>query len=409
MDRATREGRTPTGAVGAVRPARAAGPASATGLTRTTGPARAAAPTGTPGPTGPAAPPDPPAPAGPARAAAPADAAGTVGVAGPVAAAAAWSRRVLVAGLVGFACLALLTGGAPAPVVLAVAAAGLVAGLPHGAVDHLLLSRLGGHPLAAVAVAYAAAATAAWALLYWAGPLAQWGVIALSVVHFGLGETEVWRETSGWHPPPATTAVLALAGSGALLLPLARAGDELGDVAAAFSPAVAGAIAAAPVRAGLAVLWGAAALVSVLAALRAGRPRIAGDVLLIGAVGALLPPLAAFALWFGGWHAVRHTGRLLAVEPGCATLAATGRTGSAARRLARLAALPTAVALVAVLVLVGLTVAAPAPEAALAEVLRILLALTVPHMLAVLWLDRRRAGPDLSDRRARRARRAAPA
>jgi Brp/Blh family beta-carotene 15,15'-monooxygenase len=318
---------------------------------------------------------------------------------------AVWSRRLLAAALLGFAGVTLLAGTAPAALVLAAAAAGLVAGLPHGAVDHVLVSRTTGRSLPAVTAGYGAAAALVWVLLHWGGPGAQWSVIVLSLVHFGLGETEVWRATSGWHPAPATTAALALAGTGALVLPLARAGDELERVANAFSPAVAVVVTAAPARLSLAAVWVAAALVATLAALRAGRPRIATDILLIGAAGALLPPLAAFALWFGGWHALRHTGRLLTTEPRCAALVDSGRTGDAVRHLARLAGLPSAVALVSVLVLVGLTVGAPEPEAALAEVLRILLALTVPHMLVVLWLDRRRrpggTGPGRVSRTAR--------
>ena len=115
------------------------------------------------------------------------------------------------------------------------------------------------------------------------------------------------------------------------------------------------------------------------------------DLVLIGALGVFLPPLAAFAVWFGCWHAVRHTGRLLDEEPGCAALVAAGRTGSAVRRFARLAAPPSVAALGVLLALALFATTAPDPEVAIAEVLHVLLALTVPHMLVVLWLDRRPA------------------
>ena len=130
----------------------------------------------------------------------------------------------------------------------------------------------------------------------------------------------------------------------------------------------------------------------VTAALRAGRGCAALDVLLIGALGLLAPPLVAFAVWFGGWHAVRHCARLLTQEPGCAELLAQGASRAAWVRLARLAA-PMSIAALSVVVGLGLvTVTAPDPAVVLAEVLRLLLALTVPHMVIVWWLDRSRSG-----------------
>ena len=47
-------------------------------------------------------------------------------------------------------------------------------------------------------------------------------------------------------------------------------------------------------------------------------------------------------------------------------------------------------ALLTVVALGWVTVTAPDPTAVMAAVLRLLLALTVPHMLVVMWLDTRR-------------------
>jgi len=116
------------------------------------------------------------------------------------------------------------------------------------------------------------------------------------------------------------------------------------------------------------------------------------DLVLVGALGALLPPLVAFAVWFGGWHALRHAGRLLVAEPGCATLVDAGRTRDAVLRLARMAALPTVAALATLVVIATLTVTATDGAGSVAEALRVLLALTVPHMLVVLWIDVRSHG-----------------
>jgi hypothetical protein len=58
------------------------------------------------------------------------------------------------------------------------------------------------------------------------------------------------------------------------------------------------------------------------------------------------------------------------------------------RRFIRLAAWPSVAALAAGAALGWTTVVAPDPAALMAEALRVLLALTVPHMVVVLWLDR---------------------
>lgn len=307
-----------------------------------------------------------------------------------MAAAVSWSRRV-AAGvlLLALVLAAFVPDTAAVTLTMLVAGFGFLAGVPHGAVDHLLLCRLTRRPLAQVTLAYAAVAVAAWCLLTWAGAVAWVAVVVLSVTHFGLGELQVWRGSTGWRPGRVVSVAAAVAGTGALLVPLALSGDLLRAVATALSPGLAVMITANPARLGVAVVWSVALCVAGVAAHRAGRASVVLDLLLIGALGAFLPPLAAFAVWFGGWHAVRHTGRLLADEPGCAALVDAGRTGSAMLRFGRLAALPSCAALVVVAVLVALGSSAADPVTGIADVLKVLLALTVPHMLVVLWLDRR--------------------
>lgn len=306
----------------------------------------------------------------------------------PLAHAATWSRWVVVATL-------LLSGvltpwpAATAAVTLVVAGVGFAAGVPHGAIDHLAAARLtGGRPVRVVAVVYALLAAAAWALMAWGGPAALAVVAVLSVLHFGAGELEISRQLTGWRPNGVAASAIVLAGCGALVLPLARSGDQLAAVASAVSPDLAPLIAAEPVRVALVVTWLAAALFAVVEALRAGQRAIAFDIVVVGLLGALAPPLVAFAVWFGGWHALRHCARLLTVEPGCAQLIAAGRHRAAVRRFARLAAWPSAAALAFVVALGCFTVASPDPTTLVAELLRLLLALTVPHMAVVWWLDR---------------------
>ncbi len=304
----------------------------------------------------------------------------------------AWSRWLAVAAVLLAGGLAVLTPSAAAPIAMTLAALGFVAGVPHGAVDHLVTGRLiGDRPLALVIIVYAGLACATWALLRWAGPVALLAVVALSAVHFGLGELEVSRLLTGWRPGPVTATAIVVAGCGALMLPLARSGDQLRSVATAISPGLARIIGAVPLQVGLAAAWLVAAAIAVTAALRSRHGAVALDVALIGLLGLLAPPLVAFAVWFGGWHALRHAARMLEVEPGCAGLLAAGQPRSAVVRLARLAALPSAAALTVVAALVWFA-AATDSTVVIAEVLVVLLALTVPHMVVVFWLDRRAAG-----------------
>lgn len=309
-----------------------------------------------------------------------------------MATAVAWSRSLV-------ALTVLVTSGhlvgAPAigsTVALVIAGAGFVAGVPHGAVDHLVATRLTrGRPLALVAVAYAGVAAVAWALMTWAGPIPLLVVVALSAMHFGLGELEVTRQVTGWRPDRLPSIAIVIAGSGTLTLPLARSSDQFRAVATAVSPDLAALIDAAPIRIGLVAAWVVAAAIAGTAALWSGRPAIVVDIALIGALGLIAPPLVAFAVWFGGWHALRHSARMMTVEPGCAALLAAGQRRAAVRRLVKLAALPSIAALSAVAVLGWFTLSAPDPTTIVAEVLRLLLALTVPHMLVVAWLDRSHA------------------
>jgi Brp/Blh family beta-carotene 15,15'-monooxygenase len=308
---------------------------------------------------------------------------------GPLATAANWSRWLLLGAVVvaggHFVGLPAIAG----PIALVVAGLGFLAGVPHGAADHVMAARLsGGRSLAGIGVLYAAMATAAWALLEWAGLIALVVVVALSAVHFGLGELEVCHQLTGWRPGRLVAVAVAVAGCGALVLPLARSGDQLTEVAAAMSPGLAPLISGHPFEISLAGMWLAAAVVAVIASLRSAHPLVALDIVIVGALGVIAPPLVAFAVWFGGWHAIRHCARMLTVEPGCAALVSTGRDRSAVLRLIRLAALPSAAALATVLVLGWFTVTASDPAVVVAEILRLLLALTVPHMVVVWWLDR---------------------
>lgn len=308
---------------------------------------------------------------------------------GPLGVAVRWSRWLILAAAVAavghFAGLPAITG----PVALVVAGFGFLAGVPHGAADQVMAARLSGvRSMVMIFGGYVGMAAVAWALLEWTGLVPLLVMVAFSAVHFGLGELEVCRQLTGWRPTRLIAGAIAVAGCGALLLPLARSGDQLTGVATAISPGLAPLIAGRPLEMTLVGIWLTAAVVAVIASLWSGHLGVALDIVLVGALGLFAPPLVAFAVWFGGWHAIRHCARMLTVEPDCAALVSSGHNRAAVVRLIRLAAWPSVAALATVVALGWITVTASDPAVVVAEILRLLLALTVPHMVVVWWLDR---------------------
>jgi Brp/Blh family beta-carotene 15,15'-monooxygenase len=178
----------------------------------------------------------------------------------------------------------------------------------------------------------------------------------------------------------------AAVGAVVLLVPLARAaGTAAGrQVLDALVP---GASAALPPAVPTAVLvTGTAAGVALAAGLLArGRRLEAAELGVLLAVALVVPPLAAFGVYFGCWHSLRHVARVVAEDPANAGELAAGRLARPLGRFAAAAALPT----LAVLVVLGLLwAAADGWRGFVATDVPLLAALTLPHVLVVGWLDR---------------------
>ncbi len=295
--------------------------------------------------------------------------------------------RLPVAALGAVLVLSVLAPGAVAAAALPLAVAGAVVGVPHGAVDHLVPWWWAGgrhaprRLLALVVAGYAAAAGAAAAALLLAPTPALAAALVLSAVHFGRGEVVAWAERAGRPVPGAATDRLPCAAHGLAVVGLLLWRDPAttDPWVRSLSPGIADAALASRTAGLVVVAVVVAAAVAALLARR--RVQDAAELVLVAAVFAVVPPLAAFGVYFGLWHAVRHTGRLLDLAR-----AAGGGDGwgAAARRLARAGALPSAVALAAVAVLWRL-----GDVAGLQAQVSVLLALTFPHAAVVWALDRR--------------------
>jgi Brp/Blh family beta-carotene 15,15'-monooxygenase len=270
----------------------------------------------------------------------------------------------------------------------AIAAVGILAGVPHGAVDHLIpwwttarpTSRR--HPgraaaMAAFLVLYAATAATVLAVLLLAPAPALTVLLLLAASHFGRGEVVAWAARAGRPVPTFSGDLLSAAAHGGVVVGtlLWAHPSATGPVLRELSPQLA-AWALRSRTPGLLIVAGLVLFALVNLSLHA-RMRDAVDLVVLGAAFVCAPPLVAFGCYFGGWHAIRHADRLLDLARG------RGTRRAAYRRLGAAAILPTGVAL--------LTAAALWWERStigLGAVIAVLLALTVPHTGVIAALDR---------------------
>ncbi len=287
------------------------------------------------------------------------------------------------------ALLAVLGAQAVAPDLLQRAAAGLAVvgiliGIPHGAVDHMVpfwtsATRPRAAVMAWALAQYVGIAAVAGAALYLVPDVAVTVFLVASALHFGWGEAQFARasdagSTTGLH------AVAAIAhGAAVVVLPLSLWHHQAAGVLGRLAPWYAGDSSGWLLAAAASVVLTLNAAVA-LAALLAGRLWESAQTTLVVAVFVVAPPLAAFAVYFGFWHSLRHIGRVLAL-PGLG--AARLSTRAAIARYAWHAALPTVAVAVALPI-----VWATGSRTVLTSLFVLLLALTFPHMRTIAGLDR---------------------
>jgi Brp/Blh family beta-carotene 15,15'-monooxygenase len=266
--------------------------------------------------------------------------------------------------------------------------AGVVAGIPHGAVDHLVPGWFRRAPAvgrgAAVPLGYAMTAAGAFAVCWWAPAFALCAFLAASAAHFGHGEVR-FDALCRVHPVAGGRTLAAAHGTVTTALPLLLWPEQVRPVVLLLTPEAEWLL-TTTARSVAAVPAGACVLAGCAVALRRARFRQAAELLLLTALFALVPPLAAFGTYFGAWHSVRHIVRLLLTDPANAELLRAGLTGAVLRRFCHRAAAPTAVTLAACAFLYR--AGAPDGHAVTAAGVALLAALTVPHLFVVACLDR---------------------
>ena len=269
---------------------------------------------------------------------------------------------------------------------------GLLAGLPHGAVDHLVPgwvgNRIGVGRMIALLAGYAAAALGAYAAFRVAPLPALVIFIALSLWHFGAGEAQfsALRDGSACHRGPLTVVAY---GGVTTVLPLVAWPEQVAPLLSALVPGITFEPSSTLRFVAVGVIL-SAAVVTTVRQLSNGHRRDALELVLLSSLFLLVTPLAAFGVFFGGWHSVRHVGRLLALNPGNASNLARGRGLTPLIRFLRDAMPTTGVSLI---VLVCLWASAGGLQGFVANDLVLLAGLTVPHLATVAWLDRHRSRP----------------
>jgi len=269
-----------------------------------------------------------------------------------------------------------------------VALLALAIGIPHGALDHLVtLPKSAPLKMAGfVALYVAVAGLAVLALLTWsvAGFI---GVVAMSAVHFGIGDaafaSEITRRKIDPRPFPRYLYAGA-AGSIPVIIPLVskkstaaleRVNPKLVDWHHGLNNDL--------------LLWTILLTsVALLSLIKKHRGSEAIDLGLLLLLALTAPPLVAFAVYFGCWHAMRHTARLTLELPRSQKAYEEGRNWKAFAS----AIWPGVPALIGTFIVVGLVVAfrgGSVSDQFLWITLVIVWALTVPHMAVTARLDRK--------------------
>ena len=264
----------------------------------------------------------------------------------------------------------------------------LAIGIPHGALDHLVtLPRSSRKKMALfIAIYIAVAVLAVVALLTW-NVVGFIFVVVMSAVHFGIGDaafiSEIDRRSAN---PKRFQKYLYASAAGTLPVVVPLISDKSTSALEKVNPAL------IDWHQGLnndLLLW--TMLLTAFALLRLVQKRRDGeavDLILLYLLAVTAPPLVAFAVYFGCWHAMRHTARLtLTLSSSQAAFADAGAKNAFFR-----AVVPGTPALVGTFIVAALIIlfrGDSLDDQFLWVSLVVVWALTVPHMAVTARLDRK--------------------
>ena len=288
----------------------------------------------------------------------------------------------------------------------------LVLGVPHGAVDHLVLPRARDDPITRRSLAFVGGlyllVGGSYAAVWFLAPAVAFVLfIVVTLLHWGQGDVYALVELTGASHLSTRTirASTALVRGGLpMLVPFVAFPEQYRFVAAtligSFDPGAVGVLDSVftpGVRIGVAVGFGLLAAATFGIGYRrasrtdAVRPWLidAGETLSLIAYFGLVPPILAIGLYFPLWHSLRHILRTMLVDDVAAAALSDRSTGRALWRFTRDAAPLTAGAL---LVLGAVAIAVPQTPTTVPDAVGVYLVfiavLTLPHVVVVSLLDR---------------------
>ena len=269
---------------------------------------------------------------------------------------------------------------------IAVATVALAIGIPHGALDHLVARPTGsGSTMFGFVVRYVLTAVVALVAILIFNMIGFVLILVMSAVHFGIGDTafiaEIDKRTATKSMPLAWLYAIS-AGFVPVIIPLTKSSSE--SALEEINVNIVG------WHGGFnnVLLFAAAilAFTTFIALVVNKRYRDAFDIALLVLLSVVAPPLIAFAVYFGCWHAVRHTARLTLVLPSSQKAFARGLTTKAFWS-AVIPGLPALIGALVAAVPIGAFTDFEG-DSLLWTMLAIVWALTVPHMAATTRLDR---------------------
>ena len=269
-------------------------------------------------------------------------------------------------------------------VIIAVIA--LAIGIPHGALDHLVtLPKTEPKKMALFIIVYVAVAIVAVIGILKFNIVGFIVVLFMSAIHFGIGDAafinEIDKRSEGtkklnrWFYIPA-------AGFTPVFIPLVNSAST--EALSSVNPAL--------------IYWHQGLdsqilfTITVFAVLAIGvmvfdkRYREALDLIVLLLLAHLAPPLIAFAVYFGCWHAMRHTARLTLSLP----RSIENLTQGMLRKAFSNAVIPGLPALIGTFVVAGILALSGRDftDEFFWMALVVVWALTVPHMAVTAKLDR---------------------
>lgn len=269
---------------------------------------------------------------------------------------------------------------------LVLATIALAIGIPHGALDHLVtLPKAAPIRMVLFIILYVAIALLAiYAILRWN----VWGfifVVIMSATHFGIGDAAFLSEKDALSGSSRIPAWFYAPAAGLLPVAIPLVNNRSTDALEKVNPALINWHRGFTTEILMAVA--VVTTLCLLALLQRKRYRDALDILLLSALASFAPPLVAFAVYFGCWHAMRHTARLTSLLPNSESAYLRGRPGQAFV-VAVIPGLPALVGtLIFVVILAGFS-QQDLSDKFLWLTLVTIWALTVPHMIVTARLDR---------------------